>query len=182
MKQQWQKQLEQYNIWHFNNVNDNYTWLAGELNLSGKINIQNQFISINTKLDRIDINHNAKSIKIIDYKWKSNIAKDDIDNIQLLIYNYLYRQNIETKYKDYSISAVFLFLKQPDKQKGIKEIQPFSIEELPQKSHEFIQSFTNKMQDYHNQEPFIATPNKKCGFCDYRYMCVYKNIKEIEEE
>ena len=179
MKQQWLLQLDKYNLWQSNNVNNNYQWLAGELNLSCNINLQNHNININAKLDRIDINHHHKSIKIIDYKWKSNMVKnDEIYNIQLLVYNYLYAQNIISKHKDYSIYASFLLLKDKD----IKEIEPFNTEELQQKSIELMHDFTCKMTEYHNQQPFIAVPSTKCSFCEYRYMCVYKDIKDIDDE
>ncbi|MFM2343531.1 MAG: hypothetical protein RLZZ210_139, partial [Pseudomonadota bacterium] len=78
---------------------------------------------------------------------------------------------------DYAISASFLSLKDE-----VKEIMPFNdSDELIKTSENFIQDFSSKIEGYiiHNQ-PFIATPNKNCRFCDYRHMCIYKNNNTLE--
>jgi ATP-dependent helicase/nuclease subunit B len=186
-KQQWLQQIPIYNVWQLNNQ---LTWQEGESQFAIDIPIGSSQIKLSARIDRIDSQLNAhtniKDIHIIDYKWNTKKRMDSTKNTQLLMYYHIYCSNQFNHIALPNVDVAFLPLKDTTK---IELYYPYADKDntstnISDQAYDFMQELTIKLHEYQeNQAVFEATPSsKECQYCDYRYMCVYKNQDDIEQQ
>lgn len=152
-----------------------------EFNVSSTINIDDKIYTLDSRIDRLDINED-KTLTLIDYKtgkveaplYKKNffdtdnftreIVSKNIKSFQLIIYKYLYESKFKKEIDNcmlYSIKS-FKFEKLFDEKQDKKMLYDSTIRQL-----KYIISEINGDKPFKSEQ----YDNTKCETCPYFYLC-----------